>query len=66
MFDKNHLGHNLIEHEYTPNKYNCKKCDIIVSFDDGLKYSYFIKNKKSYYMPLVLTCNEMVIKELLE
>ena len=64
-FDRKYLGHNLIPHEnglYT-HIFICNKCNIFVSY--GYQYRYANNN----YMPFIklnLTCDEMVIKGLLE
>lgn len=66
MFNKNHLGHELVKNAYKINRYYCEKCKTTVRFDDGL-YSYLTdKRILMFYTELDITCDEMIIKELLE
>ncbi len=62
MFDKNYLGHDLCLIDYS--KYSCNKCKTTVwKFkDDNTYYIQIIGDIKK----LNLTCNETIIKRIIE
>ncbi len=75
MIDSNYLGHNLIfTIKYYPNyDYQCKKCGIILFYDDEKPdddtYQYNLCIGDSVINPrikCILTCNEFLIKSILE
>lgn len=70
LFDENYLGHKLIKNPYKSNKYYCEKCKCIIKFKNGL-YTYQIDFEKppvyvGIFDVLDITCDEMIIKEILE
>lgn len=66
MFNKNYLGHDMIKYQHRANKYICKTCTAIIRFDDNYFYSYEVKHKIINIYEHLITCNEMIIKKLLE
>lgn len=65
MFDKNYLGHDLIKNSYYLNRYYCEKCSTTVMYNAGCVYSY-LSSKINHYEILDISCDEMIIKGLLE
>lgn len=67
MINKNYLNHNFIEMKRN-NDYICSKCKIMIWYYEGLKTQYWMlfNNTVSAGILLNLTCNEMIIKNIIE
>ncbi len=67
-FDENYLGHKLVKNAYKLNRYYCDKCKSTVLFDvDSNSYHYLTDTTTvNLYEQLNITCDEMIIKGIIE
>ncbi len=63
-----HLGHKLIPNRYGLNHhYTCQICDVMVFYSTSLEQFFEMNNQYfRHYEEFNLTCNEFIIKKLLE
>ena len=69
MFNKNYLGHDLINvNPRLPNNYKCFNCNVCIFYSKGDNSFYIIsggeiKLKSGKY---IITCTEQIIKNIIE
>ena len=70
MFNSNYMGHEFTKDDLLPeslrryNYFKCTKCNVIIAYDEGTKiYWIFISSR---WVEFNLTCNEMIIKSIIE
>ena len=70
MFNKNYLGHNFILCKNCHMTYRCSRCESLIQddSDDGtLKYTLLVDiNRKNFSTQEILTCDEYIIKSIIE
>ena len=66
-FDANYLGHNFVLSEGYVRTYTCTKCNGEVLYDDynGI-YQLYSQTGRSIFLMKVLSCDEAIIKSIIE
>ena len=66
LFSKNYLGHNLVLQEHHNDTYTCTSCGLIIIKGYRSKRWLILESGYKPNKPLIISCNEMQIKKLLE
>ena len=61
-----YLNHDLKSLKNSKYVFYCEKCSNLVKFERSMKYLYYLNYTFGNFYPLTITCEEMIIKNIIE